>query len=261
MGVKNILWNVRSDYIHNLARENKREDNRKLDEYRKIEVLKDYVPNALGSCLVKIGSTQVLAGVSLAIGTPYPDSPESGAMMTGCELLPMAFEEFESGPPRPPSVELARVVDRGIRESEALDFGKLCITPGEEVWMVMIDMHVLDYQGNLFDAAELAATTALHNTYFPKVEDGKIIRGERTKNKLPMTKKPIETTFVKIGDMIAVDPSLDEDMSLDARLTIATVEDGFCAAQKGGTGSFTRKELDELINLSIKKGKELRKKV
>jgi len=94
----------------------------------------------------------VIAGVSLAVGTPYPDSQASGTLMTGAEFTPLASPMFESGPPRPTAVELARVVDRGVRESKTIDFDKLCITEGEAVWMVMVDLHMLNYDGNLFDS-------------------------------------------------------------------------------------------------------------
>ncbi len=71
-------------------------------------------------------------------GEPYSDSPESGVMTTAAELIPLASPDFESGPPRENAIELARVVDRGIRESEVIELDKLCIEPWEKVWIVFI---------------------------------------------------------------------------------------------------------------------------
>jgi exosome complex component RRP42 len=259
MSEENIKWEVKSDYIHSLAKKGERQDNRKMDEYRKVEVIPNYIPNALGSALVKMGGTQLLVGVSMSVGEPYPDSPDEGVLMTGCELVPLASPEFESGPPRPEAVEIARVVDRGIRESKCIDFGKLCIKKGEAVWMVMVDIHVLDYDGNLFDTSELAATAALLNTKIPKYDKGVIDRSKTT-GKLPVNKKPIECTFVKIGDTIMLDPSLEEEKSMDARLTFATTEkDELCAIQKGGAGSFTEEEVFKCFETAFEKSKELRK--
>ena len=124
--------------------------------------------------------------------------------------------------------------------------------------MAILDLHVLDYSGNLFDAFSLAAISALLNTKMPKYEDGVVIR-EESKGKLPVKKKPVECTFAKIEDMIVLDPSLGEDHALDARLTVATVGDRVCAMQKGGEGSFTTKEINEIVDMSFKKGKELTK--
>jgi exosome complex component RRP42 len=258
--MEEITWHVKSDYVHQLARQKQRQDGRAMDEYRKIEVVPDYVPNSPGSALVRIGATQVLAGVSLNVGAPFPDQPETGVFMTGAELVPLASPTFEAGPPSQASIEVARVVDRGIRESKAIDFEKLCITPKEKVWMVMLDLHVLDYDGNLFDAGELASIIALHRARLPKYEDDKVVRGEY-QGKLPISKKPVSCTFAKIADQLMLDPILDEEKSADARLTLATFEDGFCAAQKGGTGSFTQEELDAMLDLALSKGKDLRKLV
>ncbi len=46
---------------------NIRFDGRKLDEFRKIEVEYDISKSAEGSAKVKIGDTEVLAGVKLAV--------------------------------------------------------------------------------------------------------------------------------------------------------------------------------------------------
>lgn len=258
MTSEDLKWEIKKDYIHALAAKGLRHDGRKLDEYRKIEVIPNYIENALGSSLVKIGGTQVLAGVSMMVGEPYPDSPNEGALMTGCELVPLASPTFEPGPPSEEAVEIARVVDRGIRESKAIDMESLCIEEGEKVWIVMIDLHVLDYAGNLFDAGTLAAISALLNTKMPKYEDGEIIR--EGNKKLPVKKKPVECTFAKIGSTIMLDPILEEEKTMDARITFATTEkDELCAVQKGGTGSFKDKEIMDALDLAFKKSKELRK--
>ena len=150
-----ITAEIKKDYIIKLAKSGKRADDRKFDEFRKIEIETDIIKKAEGSAKVRIGNTQVIAGIKMDVGEPYPDTPDSGVMTTAAELIPMASPDFESGPPDEESIELARVVDRGIRESEVIDVDKLCIVPGEKVWMVFIDIHILDYDGNLFDAAAL----------------------------------------------------------------------------------------------------------
>ena len=113
----------------------------------------------------------MITGVKMAIETPYPDTPDSGNLMVGAELSPMASPEFESGPPSIQAIELARVVDRGIRESKAIDFDKLCIEKGEKVWSVMIDLTPINDAGNLFDVAALSALAAIKNAKFPKLEE------------------------------------------------------------------------------------------
>jgi len=113
---------LKKDYITNLVNEGRREDGRAFDEYRKLITENGYVKEkAPGSCLVQLGKTKVLAGVSVDVGEPFPDRPNEGVMSTSAEFRPMASPRFESGPPNEESIEVARVIDRGIRESGAID--------------------------------------------------------------------------------------------------------------------------------------------
>ncbi len=256
----NVIAEIKRDYIISLLQQEERIDGRKFYEYRSISVETGKFEKAEGSALVKLGNTQVLVGVKLGIGEPYPDSPDVGVLTTNAELVPLASPTFEPGPPDENGIELARVVDRGIRESGCIDLEKLCIAEGEKVWIVFVDIHVLDYDGNLFDASSLGAIAALLDARFPKVEDDRIIYPEKTNQRLPIVEKPIETTFAKIGDKIILDPNLDEELVMNARLTIATTEKGeYCAMQKGGSGTFTPDEILEIVDVSMEKAKELRK--
>jgi exosome complex component RRP42 len=109
-------------------------DGRKLEEMREVTVESGVSISAEGSARVRMGETEVIVGIKMAVETPYPDTQDRGNLMVNAELLPLSNPEFEAGPPGIEAIELARVVDRGIRESEAVDFGKLCIKEGEKVW-------------------------------------------------------------------------------------------------------------------------------
>ena len=113
----NVLSDIKKDYIVNLLKQGKREDGRGFDDYRQIELETGVASKADGSALVKLGTNQVMAGVKLKLGEPFSDVPASGVLMTNTELRPMASPTFEKGPPSEDSVEVSRVVDRGIRES------------------------------------------------------------------------------------------------------------------------------------------------
>jgi len=250
-----IVSKVKRDYIVDLARQGKRIDARALDQHREVSVETGLVKSAQGSALVKLGNTQVLAGVKLERAEPYPDSPDSGVLMVNAELLPLASPTFEPGPPDEDAIELARVVDRGVRESGAIDLDKLAITPGEEVWAVFVDIHMLDHDGNLIDASALAAIAALWHMKMEGIEDW-------TLPEFPILKKPIAVTIAKINGKLMVDPCLDEENVMDARITITTTEDGsICAMQKGGIGYFTPEELEAAYEMARSRAVELRKHV
>ncbi|PVX23372.1 MAG: RNA-binding protein, partial [Candidatus Bathyarchaeum sp.] len=171
---------------------------------------------------------------------------------------------FEPGPPGEAAVELARVVDRGIRESKAIDLEKLCVESGKLVFVVFVDVYVLNHDGNLIDASAMAALAALVNAKMFKytVEDGKIVK-KPGYTQLPMRDYPIAVTFAKIGNKLILDTGLDEEQVMDARLTITMNKEGhICAAQKGGgSGYFTQEEIVEATKIATKKTAELRKTV
>jgi len=250
-----IISSVKRDYIIDLVKQGKRIDGRAIDQLREVAVELGPIKTANGSAKVKLGKTQVLVGVKLMHAEPFPDTPESGVLIVNAELLPLASPTFEPGPPRVEAIELARVVDRGIRESDAIDLDKLGIKPGEDVWSVFIDIDVLDHDGGLIDASALAAIAALSDVKPPEDEDWKLPG-------FPLSKRPVAVTVAKIDDRLVVDPCLDEERVMDARLTITTVEDGsICAMQKGGTGYFTREELEQAYDLTCAKAVELRAKI
>lgn len=241
--------------------QNIRYDERRLDEFRKIVVDKGVTKNAEGSARVRIGETEVIAGIKLAIDTPYPDVPDQGLLIVNTELVPLASPEFEAGPPDEWSVEISRVVDRGIRESKMIDLKKLLIEKGEKAWLVHVDIIAINDAGNLLDAAALAAVNALKDAKMPEF-DGKNINYEKlTNKKLPINKTPISVTVIKIGDFFLVDPSQEEESVLDSRLTVAVDQDKICALQKGGSALLSMDDINNMIGLAMKKSKELLKKV
>jgi exosome complex component RRP42 len=241
---------------------NVRYDGRKALEYRPITVEYGISGSAEGSARVKLGGTEVLAGVKMEIGKPYPDTPDQGNMMVNAELIPLSNPEFESGPPGQQATELARVVDRAIRESKAIDVKKLVILPGEKVWGVNIDIVTINDEGNLLDASCLAAMAALKNARLPKLNEKNEIDydAEPTKEKLPLSREPVEITIIKIGDKFFVDPLSDEEKLIEGRLTVAITEKGtICAMQKGGTAPFSAEEIDKMIEIAQTLAPTLRK--
>jgi len=255
---------INKEYIKSLSSKKMRLDKRGLEEYREIKIEYDVIPkSALGSARVKIGDTEVIAGIKMDVGEPYPDTQDEGAMIVNAELLPLSSPEFELGPPGIKSIELARVIDRAIREAKTIDTKKLCIKKGEKVWIIFIDVYPINDAGNLFDTAYLATIAALSCTkmikYDAKTE--KVIY-EKTSKKLPLNNIPIECTIVKINGMFIVDPTYEEEETMDARLTVAVLKDGsICAMQKGGDQGLTTEEVLKMTDLAIEKTKELRKKL
>ncbi|MBL7147854.1 MAG: exosome complex protein Rrp42 [Nanoarchaeota archaeon] len=250
---------MNGDYIESLIEKGKRIDGRKLDEFRKIKIEHDVSKNAEGSARCIIGDTEVMVGVKMDIGEPYPDSPDEGTIIVSVELSPIASPEFESGPPGTKATELARIVDRGIRESKALDFKKLCIRKGEKIWMVFIDIYAVNDGGNLIDASVLAALAALNKTRIPKVEKDKVVYGEFTNKLLKLEKLPILITCYQINNKILLDPNYKEEKVINSRLSVSVYNGKIHALQKGGDETLSLNEIKEMIDVAIKKEGELNK--
>ncbi len=254
---RTIIPEIRRELIYRLAQRGCREDDRSPDSFRELKFQHGPVGTAEGSARLQLGKTDVLVGVKVQPGEPYPDKPDQGVLMTGCELKPMAHPGFEQGAPSDESVEIARVVDRGIRESGMIDFGKLCIEPGKKVWIVNLDIQAINYDGNLFDAATMASLLALHGTVMPA---SRFSLGADCP--LPAESWPVSATFIKIKDIVMADPTLAEELAADVRLTISLDENGHIRAmQKGLKGALTYDEVGRALDTARKLTLDLRSRL
>jgi len=261
MTIPAMVVRVKQKRIAELIAHGKRLDERGLNEYREIQLEVGVIERAEGSARIRLGKTEVMVGIKIETGAPFPDVPNEGVQTVNAELVPLASPTFEAGPPDENSIELARIVDRGIRESKAIALEKLCITPRKKVFVVFIDVYVLNHDGNLIDASAMAALAALLNTkmfnYEVKNDEVQVKPGY---TKLPVVNYPIAVTFAKINDKLVVDPWLEEEQVMDARITITMDKDGtVCAAQKGGYGYFSKEQVLEAAKIAKTKSEELRK--
>ena len=250
--------------ILELLEQGKRVDGRALDEPRKICIEINAIPKANGSARVYLGDTQVLCGVKIQPDKPFPDVGDKGMFMCTAELLPLSHPTVETGPPQAPVIELARVVDRGIRESHMVDVSQLVIEKDKSVVGVFADVVVIDYDGNLFDACSYAATAALLTSKTPTWEmvDDQPTVVEGGDKQLPVSTIPVSVTMGKIGNYIVVDPNGDEWASMDSRITITTDSDGnIVALQKGGSDGFSQEEINQCGELSVKVGAKIREQL
>jgi exosome complex component RRP42 len=249
--------------VVDLILKGKRLDERSSLDYRPMTIMLGVIEKANGSAQVYLGKTKVLAGVKVETGTPFPDTPDEGILTVNAEFVPLASPTFEAGPPDENSIELARVVDRGIRESKAIELKKLCIAPGKKVFMVFVDVYVLDHDGNLIDAAAMAALGALVNAKMHAftVEDGEL-KYKDEMVPLPMVNYPVPITAAKIDGSIVLDPCLEEEQVMSCRLTVTTDKnDHICAMQKGGLGYLTPDEVKQIVSTAITKSRGLRETI
>jgi exosome complex component RRP42 len=69
-------------------------------------------------------------------------------------------------------------------------------------------------------------------------------------------------TAVRIGDSVLLDPTMEEEACMDARLTVTSESDGnLVAAQKGYTGPFTINQILRSVEIARIKGEEMRSRI
>ncbi len=231
------------NYIRELAEKKLRLDKRSEFEGRKITIKDNVINHSDGSAYVELGNTKVIAGVKVLKGTPFPDRPAEGALIINFELSELTSKYVEDRINY--SIEVGRVTDRGIRESNMIDLSKLVIEEGKIVSFVYVDVVCINNEGNLFDAANIAALRAILNARYS-------VEGKEDKIPLPInkTKLAISHTFTKINGTLFFDPSAEEENVQDARFSIG-ITDKINSLQKGGSGFFTPEEIDFCVGKAI----------
>jgi exosome complex component RRP42 len=253
------------DFISDLLRKGERIDGRGFSEYRDLVIEANVVPaKAEGSALVRLGDTSIVAGVKVLVGDPYSDSPDQGVIMVTAEMSPIASPLFELGPPKEGAIELARVVDRGVRESGTVDTKKLCIEEGKKVYMVFADVYPMEYDGNLIDASSIAVNAALLTTKYSEMkwEDDKVVKTGKMLP-LPLNNMAIEHTVSKIDESLVLDPTLKEEFVQDCRLTMAVDKDNkFTAIQKGGgAGPMSLELVEKAMDMALETTADIKKAI
>jgi len=260
--------NITKETLERMFSQGKRFDSRGLLDFRDLEVSLNVSNKAEGSARVKLGSTEVIVGVKLQVGEPYPDSPDKGNLMVSTDLLPLASPRFEQGPPGFEAIELPRLVDRAVRESGMIEFSKLVLEKGEKVWTVIIDIYPINDDGNLIDASCIGAIVALKNSFIPELnKDGKIDYEKKSKTKLPLSKEtaPISFSIFKLGDNLILDPTREEEEACDVRVTFGiskwNSEYMINSCQKAGETPLSAEEIGKIMDILPKKFDEINKKL
>ncbi|MEW5303070.1 MAG: hypothetical protein WDW36_005798 [Sanguina aurantia] len=216
-------------FIIKALKEECRLDGRQLYDFRKV---KYQFSLDTRSATVTLGDgTRVMTVITAVLEAPYPDRPNEGPIKFNVEFSPMASPAFEAGRPGEAAVVMARLVERGLRQSRAVDQEALCVMAGRKVWALTVDVRILDHCGNLVDAACLSALAALLAFRKPQVSiDGGasgcdvVVHPPEEKDPLPLTLHhlPVAISFALFedGDTVVMDPSLKEEAAMAGRLTV-----------------------------------------
>lgn len=244
-------------------------DGRNPFEYRKLSIK---FGREDGSSEVQLGQTHIMGFVTGQLVQPYRDRPNEGTLSIFTEFSPMADPSFEPGRPSESAVELGRIVDRGLRESRAVDTESLCVLAGKLVWAIRIDLHILDNGGNLVDAANIAALASLLTFRRPECslggEDGLevIVHPPEEREPLPLIihHLPIAVTFgfFSSESLLVIDPTHLEEAVMMGKMTATLNENGdVCAIQKPGGEGVLQSVIMQCLRLASRMASDITKKI
>jgi exosome complex component RRP42 len=259
---REIIPKMQVEQIVKSIKRGERLDGRGLLDYRPISVILSPIRKAEGSALVKLGRTQVIVGVKLELGAPFKDRPNEGVLQVHLEFVPLASPSFEPGPPDENAIEVARIIDRSLREPRAIKLEDLVIEPGRVAWVVYNDIYLIDHDGNIVDASMLASMLALATTKIPrlvKTETGQyVVDASVRETLLPVNLLVATVTLGVIENTLFVDPSLEEELVANALIVLAVDENGrICGAQKRGEKGVPRKVLEGALDIVAERGLQL----
>ncbi|KAI0067411.1 ribosomal protein S5 domain 2-like protein [Artomyces pyxidatus] len=248
-------------------------DGRGLIEMRPLELS---FGSDLGCVECALGNTRVLAQVDAKMVRPLPERPFEGIITIHSEISPMASPEFESGRPGEEEVALARMLDKVLRRSDAVDREALCILAGQRVWHLRLTIHCLSDAGNLLDCACLAGIIALRHFRRPEVE----VLGDEVTIHPPTSRAPValalhhapfcltfaffrpsstSTNTSSITPPISLlDPSQLEQRLASGTLSLAlNAQRELCVVHKAGGIPLAPEELLSAVEVAVRKAKEL----
>jgi exosome complex component RRP42 len=149
--------------IHSVS-DNCRTDGRKCLEYRKIDLETDVISGCHGSCHVRIGKTDLLVGVKLQIDEPADETPDEGRIEFSADCSANASPVFEGRGGQEIANDVIAILSNSI--SPAIDRKGLCLIPEKAVWLISIDILILEFssKANLIDASGIGVKAALITT-------------------------------------------------------------------------------------------------
>jgi exosome complex RNA-binding protein Rrp42 (RNase PH superfamily) len=201
-------------------RESTREDGRLLSQCRTTGIRRGILRKQVGSAVVQLGTTRVMAAVALQVGAQPVGRPQGDIQVTG--TLPEMVQSF---------------LQRVLYETFSLE--QLTIA-NNMAFLLTVSVEILENGGNIRDASFLACVAALSDTKLPGVvlQEEKIwLDEEQEQRPLVQNILPIPLTLGVWQSHVIVDPTLQEELAVDALYTVVVnARDGSIVSMQG-TGS------------------------
>ena len=229
-----------------------RPDKRASDELRSVTFTRSWTDHPEGSVLVEFGRTRVLCTASVTPGVPrWRRGTGEGWVTAEYSMLPRSTHsrsdrESIKGRIGGRTHEISRLIGRSLRA--CVDFKAL----GENT--ITLDCDVLQADGGTRTASITGAYVALHDAVDWLKEQKLARKPERV---LTTSVSAVSVGIVK-GEPV-LDLPYEEDVAAEVDMNVVITGEGkFVEVQGTGEEStFSRPELDQLLDLAVKGCKEL----
>ncbi|MBX3175562.1 MAG: ribonuclease PH [Gemmatimonadaceae bacterium] len=218
-----------------------RPNDRALDALRSVNIERHAAPNAEGSCLIAFGNTRVLCAVSVEDGVPgWKKGKGEGWLTAEYAMLPRATNtrtSRERGQVGGRTQEIQRLIGRSVR-AMLDDFAW-----GE--YTLKVDCDVLQADGGTRTAAITGASVAVVDAFEWMVRTGRL--------KASPVKRRVAAVSVGVVDgapLLDLEYSEDVRAEVDANVVMASAERFVEVQGTGEHGTFSRAELDRLLDLA-----------
>ncbi|KAK5574521.1 hypothetical protein RB653_009774 [Dictyostelium firmibasis] len=263
--MKEVISKNEKDFVLSSIEKFQRIDGRRVNDMRaiKIEFGKSY-----GMVEVQLGKTRVFTAITCDIVEPKPERPNEGFYVFNTDISPMSSVSVNVNQVNPMENELGRIIEKGLKESRAIDTEALCIISGSKVWSIKIAIHVLDDCGNLLDCASISVITALIHFRKPDVtvvgNDATIHSlDEREPVPLSIHHTPISITFGFFpNEVMIVDPDTKEESVMDGKLSfLVNIHKEICGVSKGGGTSTNINQVLKCSKIAVIKAAEITQQI
>jgi len=263
--MKETISKNEKEFVLNGIDKFQRIDGRRVNDMRSIKIQfgKQY-----GMVEVQLGNTRVFTAITCDIVEPKPERPNEGFYVFNTDVSPMSSVAVDASRASPVESELGRIIEKGLKESRAIDTEALCIISGSKVWSIKTSIHILDDCGNLLDCASVAVIAALLHFRKPDVT---VVGNEATvhsvleREPVPLSihHTPISITFAFFpNEIMIVDPDTKEECVMDGKISfLVNIHKEICGISKGGGTSTSIEQVLKCSKIAVLKAAEITQQI
>ncbi|KAK8770116.1 hypothetical protein V5799_013416 [Amblyomma americanum] len=254
-----LISEAEKTYIVHGIQEDLRCDGRSCLEYRFLELETGIVSNCSGSSHVRLANTDILVGIKAELDAPDPIARGQGRIEFFVDCTANADPEFEGRGGEKVASKIRSALAETFGSPSCLDLKSLAVIPGQQVWVLYVDVLILECGGSLLDAVSVGVKAALFDLKIPKVsvtidENGEpeidVSDDPYDVSKLSVANVPCFITLSKVGQQFVLDATQEEEACAVGSLAMAVTAGGKVASLfKGGIGSLHPENVMDIIQV------------